>query len=69
MKGKHAGPLHLGNGGVDVESPVEVFRQLHGQVYLAMEGVVGAYWFPLSGDYQDVVKTNRDEPRSLTSCA
>ena len=64
--GEQTGPIHLGSDGVDVESPVEVFCQLHAQVIglldfskdLAMEGVVDVHWFPLSGDCQEVALVN-----------
>ena len=60
--GEHIGPIHLGSDGVDVWFPVEVFCRLHTQVLgllnssedLAIEGVLGAYLLPLSGDCQDV---------------
>ena len=61
-KGERTDPIRLGSDGVDVESPVEFFSspprpgtwpsQLSED--LTLEGVVGAYWFPLSGDCQDV---------------
>ena len=59
--GERAGFVRLGGGGVDVGSPVEVFHQLQAQVFgplnsfedLTIKGVVGALWFPLSGDCQN----------------
>ena len=59
--GKCAGPIRLGSDGVDVGSSVEVFHHFHSQVLgllnfsedFAMEGVVGAYLLPLSGDCQE----------------